>query len=289
MSRLNYRALALLPAVGMIVLSACGGKKDESSSASGDANQPAATEAAKPAGPVANAATITGHVLFTGTPPANAKIDMSEEKVCADKHKNGATEESVVVKDGKLQNAFIYVKSGLTGPSGTSAEKVELDQDGCQYKPHVLGVQVGQNLVIKNADGILHNIKVKPTANRPFNISQPTTMESTKTFDTKEIMIPVECNVHGWMHAYIGVTDNPYFAVSGDDGTFKIGNLPPGTYEIESWHEKYGTQTQSVTVGPNESKDVTFTYSAKAAYNVPLGKPLVVSMAGHTHAHGGSR
>jgi plastocyanin len=284
MSRLSHRALVLVPAIGMIVLSACGGKKEEASNATGGENQPATTEAAKPAAPVANAATITGHVLFTGTAPANAKIDMSEEKVCADKHKDGATEETVVVKDGKLQNAFVYVKSGLTGPSGTKAEKVELDQDGCQYKPHVLGIQVGQNLVIKNADGILHNIKVKPTANRPFNISQPTTMESTRTFEVKEVMIPVECNVHGWMHAYIGVLDHPYFAVSGEDGTFKIGNLPPGTYAVEAWHEKYGTQTQNVTVGPNESKDVTFTYSAKAATAVPLGKPLVVSMNGHSHA-----
>jgi hypothetical protein len=289
MSRQSYRALALLPAVGVIVLSACGGKKEDASNATGGENQPAATEAAKPAGPVANAATITGHILFTGAAPANAKIDMSEEKVCADKHKDGATEETVVVKDGKLQNAFVYVKSGLTGPSGTTAQKVELDQDGCQYKPHVLGLQVGQPLVIKNADGILHNIKVKPTVNRPFNISQPTTMESTRTFDAKEIMIPVECNVHGWMHAYIGVTDNPYFAVSGDDGSFKIGNLPPGTYAIEAWHEKYGTQTQNVTVGPNETKDVTFTYSAKTATAVPLGRPLVVSMSGHSHAGHSSR
>src|SRR6185369_7030948 len=111
----------------------------------------------------------------------------------------------------------------------------------------VTGVQVGQKLMFKNSDGVLHNIKGKPTANRPFNISQPNKMESgPPVFATKEVMVPVQCDVHGWMTSFVGVTDNPYFAVSGNDGSAKIGNLPPGTYTIEAVHEKYGTQTQSV-------------------------------------------
>src|SRR5438105_2235822 len=151
MRRVLGRALALVPAVGVIVLSACGGKSESSANATGTENQPAQTKAAAPT-PVANAATITGHVTFAGTPPANAKIDMSEEKVCADKHPGGATTEDVVVKDGKLQNVFVYVKSGLTAPKPAYSGDVTIDQDGCQYKPHVLGVQVGQNLAVKNSD-----------------------------------------------------------------------------------------------------------------------------------------
>src|SRR4051812_12873417 len=157
MGRVQVRTLAIIPAVGVVLLSACGGKGGAANSAAD--NPPAETKAAAPAAPVANAATITGHVAFTGTAPANAKIDMSEEKVCADKHPGGATTEDVVTKDGKLQNVFVYVKSGLTGAAPAPSGDVTIDQDGCQYKPHVLGVQVGQNLNIKNSDGILHNIK----------------------------------------------------------------------------------------------------------------------------------
>jgi plastocyanin len=283
MSTLRRNVGTVVPTLTVFALVACGGGGGGEKASE---NAPAAEAPAAAPAAVQNPATLNISVAFSGTPPAMKTIDMSEEKVCADKHAatGGAKTEDVVVNNGKLQNVFVYVKEGLTGTYPAPSETVTIDQDGCEYKPHVIGVQVGQKLHFKNSDGVLHNIKAKPTANRPFNISQPTKMESgpAQPFAVKEVMVPVQCDVHGWMNSFVGVLDHPYYGVSGADGSTKISNLPAGTYTIEAWHEKYGTQTQSVTVGPNETKDVTFTFSAKAANAVPLGKPVIVHSAGHT-------
>lgn len=211
-------------------------------------------------------ATLTGKVKFTGTKPAMSKIDMSEEPKCKAKYQASPTDETVVVNaNGTLANVFVYVKSGLpasyTAPAPAAA--VTLDQDGCRYHPHVLGILVGQKLAIKNSDGILHNIKAKGTKNRPFNISQPTTMTSERTFTAPEVMVPLECNVHGWMHAWLGVLSHPFYAVSGTDGSFTIKGLPPGTYVVEAWHEKFGPQTATVSVTGSETKTADFSFAAK--------------------------
>ena len=136
---------------------------------------------------------------------------------------------------GGLADVFVYVKEGLgdmTFP--TPATPVVLDQNGCQYSPHVIGIMAGQDITIRNSDPLLHNINTKSEINRSFNVSQPRAMETTRTFKDAEIMIPVKCDVHGWMNAYIGVTDNPYHAVSSADGTFTISGLPPGEYVIDA-------------------------------------------------------
>ena len=214
----------------------------------------------------ADGATITGKVKFTGKAPAMAKIDMGEEPKCKAKYQTPPTDESVLVSPtGALANAFVYVKAGLPAAykAPAPAGAVTLDQDGCRYHPHVFGILVGQTLAIKNSDGILHNIKAKGVKNRPFNISQPAVMTSERTFTTPEVVVPLECNVHGWMHAWLAVLPHPFFAVSGPDGSFAIKGLPPGTYTIEAWHEKYGTQTATVTVTGSESKTADFTYAAK--------------------------
>ncbi len=237
---------------------------------------------------LSNAGSVTGTVSFTGTAPAPEPIDMSEEPECAEKHDGTPAKRSVVVGDGGgLANVFVYVKEGLpAGEWPTPSEAVTLDQDGCEYQPHVLGVQAGQNIEIMNSDGLLHNINTTPSANRGFNISQPTTMTSTRTFAQPEVMIPVRCDVHGWMEAYIGVTEHPYFAVSGDDGTFSIDRLPPGQYVLEAWHEVYGAQTANVTVEANTPASVTFTFDGSTAgMPVPLGAPIVVHH-GDGHDHG---
>jgi len=211
-------------------------------------------------------ATLTGKTKFTGTKPAAPKIDMSEEPKCKAKYQTPPTDETVVVNaNGTLANVFVYVKSGLPASYAAPAPAgpVALDQDGCRYHPHVLGILVGQKLAIKNSDGILHNIKAKGTKNRPFNISQPNTMTSERTFTAPEVMVPLECNVHGWMHAWLGVLPHGFFAVSGTDGSFTIKGLPPGTYVIEAWHEKYGPQTATVTVTGSETKTADFSFAAK--------------------------
>ncbi|MGH7530185.1 MAG: carboxypeptidase regulatory-like domain-containing protein, partial [Gemmatimonadales bacterium] len=213
-------------------------------------------------------ATITGHVRFTGTRPTNAPIDMSEEAACKAKYAAGTQPraETVVGTGNALGNVFVYVKSGLPASAKYQAPStpVVLDQDGCRYHPHVLGIMVGQPLEIRNSDPVLHNIKAQAQANRPFNISQPNAgMETTRTFSRPEVMVALECNVHGWMNAYAGVRPDPFFAVSGTDGSFTIQGLPAGTYTIEAWHEKFGTQTATVTVTGTESKTADFTFAAR--------------------------
>ncbi len=209
---------------------------------------------------------ITGQVKFTGTKPANPKIDMSEEPKCAEKHKTAPTGEAVVGQPSALGNVFVYVKSGLPADykATTPPTPVVIDQDGCQYKPHVFGLQVGQTLEIRNSDPVLHNIKAKASKNRPFNISQPTAgMKTPRTFPAAEVMVALECNVHGWMTAFVGVLPHPFVAVTGNDGTFQIRGLPAGTYTLEAWHEKYGVQTATVTVTGTDSKITQFTFAAK--------------------------
>ena len=212
-------------------------------------------------------ATISGKVKFTGARPTNPKIDMSEEAACKAKYPTAPTAETVVVNaNGTLSNVFVYVKAGLpagaTYPAPTTP--VTLDQNGCRYHPHVLGIQVGQTLNIKNSDPLLHNIKAKAVKNRPFNVSQPnvTATPTVRTFNMPEVMVPLECNVHGWMNAWLGVLPHPFFAVTGADGSFSIKGLPPGTYTIEAWHEKYGTQTATVTVAGAAPKTQDFTFAA---------------------------
>ncbi len=218
-------------------------------------------------------ATISGKVKFTGVRPTNPKIDMSEEAACKAKYPTAPTEETVMMNaNGTLANVFVYVKAGL--PAGATypvpATPVVLNQGGCRYHPHVLGMMVGQSFEIDNSDPLLHNIKAKPKANRPFNISQPsagmkrtlTPSSSPPTFTAPEVMVPLECNVHGWMNAFVGVLPHPFFAVTGTDGSFSIKGLPPGTYTIEAWHEKYGTQTATVTVAGAAPKTQDFTFAA---------------------------
>jgi hypothetical protein len=245
-----------------LTLLACGGGGEDASS--NEAAQEGATQASGPQGN----ATVTGTISFTGTPPANPPIDMSAEPPCASKHAGGARDPQVVVKDGKVSNVIVYVKGGL--PANATyrppSQPVELDQDGCLYEPRALAVMAGQTIDIKNSDPVLHNIKAVPKTNRGFNISQPRAgMVSKRSFDRPEQVIPIECNVHSWMHANVAVLPHPFFAVTGDDGRFEIKGLPAGTYEIEAWHEKLGTRTMSVTVGDGESKTADFNFSATRA------------------------
>jgi plastocyanin len=241
---------------------ACGGgSKDEAAPAAGDQGAAPAAGGTAPAG----GGSIAGTVKFTGTAPANPAIDMSEEPACKSKYTGTPTDPQVVVSDGKLANVFVYVKSGL--PAGQKypvpAEPAVIDQEGCLYHPRSFGVMAGQKLEIKNSDPVLHNIKAVPTKNRGFNISQPKEgMTTTRTFATEEVMVPIECNVHGWMHANVGVLNHPFFATSKPDGTFEIKGLPAGTYEIEARHEKLGTRTATVTVPATGAATNDFTFGA---------------------------
>src|SRR3989475_5091155 len=216
--------------------------------------------------PPQGGATIAGNIKFTGAKPANPKIDMTEEPKCKAKYQAPPTEEVVVVNpNGTLANVFVYVKSGLpaTYKAPAPAGSVTLDQDGCRYHPHVLGIMVGQNLEIKNSDGILHNIKAKGTKNRPFNISQPTTMTSTRTFTAPEVMVPLECNVHGWMHAWLGVLAHPFYGVSGSNRGLLGQGLAAAGRSARAWHEQNGAHTPTVTVTRGRTKAPDLTIAKK--------------------------
>jgi hypothetical protein len=220
---------------------------------------------------------VVGTVSFEGAAPAPQPIDMRGEASCAEKHDGQPMDRPVAVgDDGGLKNVYVYVREGLPGGTWPAADQeVELDQDGCIYIPRVLGLQTGQTLVIRNSDGLLHNVNARPVNQRGFNISQPTNMTTNRSFAQPEVMIPVRCDVHGWMAAYIGVQNHPYFAVTPEDGTYRIENLPPGEYVIEAWHERYGTQTQSVTVAESGEARADFQYSAAmAGAVVPLAAPI---------------
>jgi plastocyanin len=260
-----------VPTLALFTLAACGGGDADT----GGADVAPADAYTVPAG---EAAVITGVVNFEGTPPAPEPIDMSEEPTCAEKHGDaGPVRQPVAVNDdGTLRNVFVYVKEGLGDRTfaPTSGENV-MDQDGCEYHPHVMGVQTGQQITFRNSDGLLHNINVQGQTNRSFNISQPQNMDTNRSFTRSEIMIPVRCDVHGWMEAYIGVVDHPYYAVTGDDGSFRIENLPPGDYTLEAWHEEYGTQTMQVSVAAQETGETSFTFNdTMTGAFVPLGAPL---------------
>ena len=212
---------------------------------------------------LAIAGTVTGKINFTGTAPQMEPISMNADPVCASLHSEPVLTETVLTNpNGTLKNVFVYVKEGLEGksfPAPTTA--VTIDQNGCQYKPHIFGIQVGQPLEIINSDSTLHNIHSLAEQSKQFNLGMPIQgMKLTKKFEKPEIMVKLKCDVHPWMSAYIGVLDHSFYGVSGGEGTFEIKDLPPGNYVIEAWHEKYGVQTQNVTIsdGP-ASADFIFT------------------------------
>ena len=243
-------------AIFLLAAAACSGAEEKA---------PASAPANAPRVDAATAGTILGRVTFEGDAPANPSIKMAGDPLCAN---GGAlTFENYVIKDGGLDNVFVYVKDGLgTYHFDVPAEPVKLNQQGCRYVPHVLGARVGQPIEITNSDETTHNVHSLPDANREFNFAQYVKdQKNTETFTAPEVMVRLKCDLHGWMSAYVGVVEHPYFAVTTDGGKFELKGLPPGEYTIETWHEKAGRQTQKITVGPKETKEIGFTYQADSA------------------------
>jgi plastocyanin len=211
------------------------------------------------------AGTIRGAVRFQGEPPRRRPLQMTSDAHCAQAHREPVLSETVIVNDnGTLRNVLVYVRSGLPqGRFPAPAEPVVLDQNGCVYHPHVFGIQVGQPLRVRNSDGILHNIHMTSRLNGEWNFSQTKHGEEhDRVFRLPEVPVQFKCDVHSWMGAYGGVFAHPYFAVTGENGSFEIRNVPPGTYTLEAWHEQYGTQQKEVTVGEGATVEVEFTFHA---------------------------
>ncbi len=275
--------LGLIATLGLLSLgSSCSGNKTETNENAG----PETGAAYKSKG---DEGTISGTIAYTGTAPENPKIDTSADAQCASKNPN-LTAETWAVKDGKVANTFVYIKDGtltdgnkkigdLTGWPNMPTSAT-LDQNGCHYKPHVLGVVAKEEINITNSDPTTHNIHFTPAKNPDWNQSQPNGAAALKhSLNTAEVMVPVKCNQHPWMKAYIGVMKHPFFAVTDEAGKFTISNVPPGKYTVVAWHEGAagpGTEkTMEVTVPAKGSATADFSFGASAGLQ---GQPSSLPM-----------
>jgi plastocyanin len=247
----------------MMILSGCRGKQ----SAPTQRSSPSAAQQSVPTKVVdpSTVGTITGTVTLEGTPPAPREIMLSGSPACAKLHSSPLIYPEVVTGNhGALADVIVYVKSGVENYRfAAPATPALIDQRGCMYEPHVQGLMVGQKLSVTNTDPVLHNVLMLPRQNIPWNKSQPIGSTPIETsFDHPELAMKVLCNIHPWMCAYVFAFSHPYFDVTSKKGTFELKNLPPGTYTIEAWQEKYGTQDQNVTVAAKEAKSISFTFKA---------------------------
>jgi plastocyanin len=249
------RFLGSLVVLSAIAAFACG---------SPPAEQPSAPAPAGKSVDPATARTVSGQVIFKGTPPARKVIKMSSDPSCATGSGQQPLDNAVLVgKGGALQNAFVYIKSGLDASYTfeTPATPVVLDQKGCVYVPRVMGLRVGQPLEMANTDPTFHNVHAMPKESREFNHGLgPGVPPMRHTFTRPEVMVRFKCDVHGWMSAHVGVMSHPFFAVTSPDGTFSFAGVPPGTYIVEAWHEVFGSTSAELTVGPGDIPPLSFSF-----------------------------
>ena len=249
---LSCKSLIGVVAFAGLLTAACGGNTPERPAANAKADGPG---------------TISGKVSFDGEPPVRTQVKMAADPNCKPGPES-LSEGTIVSADRGLKNVFVYVKDGLgNAVYETPTKPIVLDQIGCRYEPHVFGVFVGQPVEIKNSDPTLHNVHAIPKANAEFNFGQQDNKAPiiTKTFDKPEIGVSFRCDVHGWMRSYANVVTHPFFAVTGDDGSFAIKGLPAGTYTVEAWHERLGTQATKVTISDSAAAaTAAFTFKPEA-------------------------
>ncbi|HWS54156.1 MAG TPA: carboxypeptidase regulatory-like domain-containing protein [Pyrinomonadaceae bacterium] len=263
--------VALFASLCLLVFAvSCGDSDDDMEDATGGDAEEAEVAQTKYQ-PTGQEGAIAGTISFSGPAPAPKPISMDQDPVCAQAGA-GAVAEDIVVNGDKLSNVFVYIKEGKVGDRSLSAfgfdapaQPQVLDQKGCRYVPHVIGIQTKQNLNVLNSDATSHNVNVDAKLNGKFNQGQPNGAPPiVKQFARNETLIPVKCNQHPWMRAYIGVLSHPFFSVSGQDGRFEIKGVPAGTYTVVAWHEKYPQgQTTTVTVAPSASAEANFSFSAQ--------------------------
>lgn len=265
---MRHSSLSITVLAAALLIAGCGGGKPAAptNASGGPGGNGSSTEPAGPATTVdtATAGTISGKVTFDGAAPAEKTISVEGDPYCAGKHADGVkTESAVVSSTGEVANVFVWIKKGITGSFPAPSTPVVLDQNGCRYLPHVLGMQAGQEIIIRNSDETMHNVHSLPKLNGDFNFAQTKKGdESRKKFDVQEVMVKFKCDAHGWMNAYIGVVKHPYFQVTGADGAFELKNVPPGEYEVEAWHEKFGVQQFKLKLDAKGKGTANFVFKA---------------------------
>lgn len=259
MDKSRSASIITVAALALTLVTAGCNKKETASQESNAAESSKASAPATPIDPT-TVASVSGVVKFEGVPPKPTKIDMSQDPACSSAEANMT--QTVVADGGDLSNVFVYVKDGLADRTfDPPKDPVTIDQHGCRYIPHVLGVMAGQPIKIVNSDNTTHNIHPSPTINREWNESQaPKSAPLDKSFPREEIMMQVKCNQHPWMKMFVNVSKNPFFAVTDKDGKFEIKGLPPGEYTIAARQEKLGEQTMKVTVAAKNNGTANFTF-----------------------------
>ena len=253
------RSIAFGHATLVLLMAFAGCAKKNAEPGASVSQQPAVKTAVDPA----TAGSITGAIYLDGSAAVQPSINMQSEAACAKTGASSTTEQPVVVgTNGTLANVVVYVTDGLASYRFTAPETpVVLDQKGCLYDPRVVALMTNQPLEIHNSDATIHNVHAMPKTNGEWNKAQPAGGAVLKTsFPKPELAIPFMCNVHPWMRAFVFVFAHPYFEVTSKTGEFELKGLPPGTYTVETWHEKYGTQDQTVTIAPRETSQVSFRY-----------------------------
>ena len=235
------------------ILQGCGPRQEESASVS---PAPAAVSAS-------GTASLQGEILFEGAVPSQTVLQMDGNPECRSLHPPGPIlGGDVLIREGKVQNAFVYIKEGLEGKIfETPSTPAVLDNHTCVYEPHVTGAMVNQPVEIRNSDPTLHNVHALPEKQAEWNVGLPFQgMKLVKKFPAPEVMVRLKCDVHPWMAGYIGVLPHPYFSVTGPDGRFELKNLPAGSYTVAVWHERFGVKSETIPLAEGETKELNFTF-----------------------------
>jgi plastocyanin len=269
-------AMAALVSTGCSEMGASPGTKPADLTASRGPSKASATASPSPAPsiaklpslagkikPASGKGAIVGWVAYQGTPPKPKAINFGAEKICGDlnRDKSPFYETLVINPNGTVKGTLVTIRGKVAGEYKPPAEPAVVDQVGCIFTPHVVGVMVGQDLEFRNSDPVSHNIRGTPTRNQAFNNVFASKVSSKTKFDSPEIGIPLKCDIHFWMSGFVHVSQHPFFAVTGDDGSFIIPDVPPGDYTLLAWHETLKTQTQPITVKAGEVKEVEFTWT----------------------------